>query len=181
MGQLVRRALLGVGVIFVLIAVLARTFREPLQRWGEYFVGRFGMAGLFAGTFIADAFSCPIPPHVYMMAAVTSGRPQLPSITVISVASVLAGLTGYRMASQLSRIAFFRRLLERTRRHVDRLFERWGPWAILVAGISPLPFSGLCYTAGFYRLSWRHFGAFLALRIPRLLLFYAALRAGWAL
>lgn len=178
---LLLRVLAGVGGFFVLVALLARTLREPLRALGASFVDRFGLAGLFVGTFAADAFSCPVPPQFYLLTAITSGHPQAPAFGVISLASLLAGFTGYRMAGHLARVPLFFRLLERTRGGVDGLIERWGPWAILVASISPLPFSGLCYTAGFYRMPWRLFGVFLLLRVPRLLVFYAALRAGWAL
>lgn len=178
-GLLLR--LLGMILLFfAAVLALARLYREPLQRLGASFVERFGLGGLFAGTFVADAFSCPIPPQFYLLTAITSGRDQALPVAVILLASVLAGLTAYTLAGRLVHVAFFRRLLERTQAGVERVFRRWGPWAIVIAGFSPLPYSGLCYTAGLYRMPRRLFGLFLLLRVPRLLLYYAALRAGWA-
>ena len=46
-------------------------------------------------------------------------------------------------------------------------------------GLVPVPFSVSCYVAGSYRIGPRLFGLYLALRIPRLLLFYLLVRLGW--
>ncbi len=178
---LLLRVLGGLLGFFLVVLVLAQAFREPLRALGAAFVERFGLPGIFLGTFIADAFSCPIPPHFYLLTAITSGRDQTAPVLLVALSSLLAGATGYGLAGRLVRFAFFRRLLERTREGVERLFQRWGSWAIVLASISPIPFSALCYTAGFYRMPRRLFGLFLALRVPRILVYYAALRAGWSL
>jgi membrane protein YqaA with SNARE-associated domain len=184
-GAELRGLLLRVGGgllgFFLGVLVLARLFREPLRALGETFVHRFGLPGIFLGTFVADAFTFPIPPQFYLLTVITSGRAPAAPVLAVLLASVLAGLTGYLLAGRLAGVGAFRRLLERTRERVEGIFRRWGPWAILIAGLSPLPFSGLCYAAGFYRMSPRLFALFLALRVPRLLVYYAALRAGWSL
>lgn len=177
---LVLRLVLAVVVVFGAVAVLARVFRGPLQALGTAFVDRFGLVGMFFGSFLSDAFTVPIPPQFYLLTAVASGRPQLPAVIVCCTASLLGGALAYRLARPLSRFAPIGRLLDRTRPHADRLFARWGSWSVLVAGISPLPFSGLCYTAGLYEMPRHLFALFLVLRIPRLLVIYAAVRAGWA-
>jgi membrane protein YqaA with SNARE-associated domain len=179
--SMVLRLLAVLGLFFGAMALLARSQRPALQHLGATFVDRFGLPGLFAGTFAADGFSFPIPPQFYLMTAITSGGPQLMPFLAISAASLAGGLWGYRMASLLVRVPFFRRLLERTQPRVTALFDRFGPLAVVVAGISPLPYSGLCYSAGFYRLDPRLFALFLILRVPRLAIFYAAIRAGWSL
>ena len=179
--SLVVRLVVAVVAVFGVVAVLARLFRRPLQALGTAFVERFGLAGMFVGSLLSDAFTIPIPPQFYLLTAVASGRPQLPAVIVCSVASMMGGALAYRLARPLSRLAPIARLLERTRPQADRLFARWGSWSVVVAGFSPLPFSGLCYTAGIYRMPLRLFALFLILRIPRLLVIYAAVRAGWAL
>lgn len=171
----------GIGGFFLAVFILAKLFREPLQALGTSFVERFGLPGIFLGTFIADAFSCPIPPQFYMLTVIASGREQVSPLVLISISSLLAGSAGYLFARHLERFEFFRRLLERTRESVDGVFRRWGSWAIVIASITPIPYSMLCYTAGFYRMPRRLFVLFLALRVPRLLVYYAALKAGWSL
>ena len=175
------RLLVGLVVVFGAVAVAARVFRAPLQALGTAFVERFGLLGMFVGSFLSDAFTVPIPPQFYLLTAVASGQPQLPAVVVCCTASILGGALAYRLATPLSRLGVFRRLLDRTRPHADRLFARWGRWSAVVAGFSPLPFSGLCYTAGLYRMPLPLFAVFLVLRVPRILVIYAAIRAGWSL
>lgn len=161
------------------MALLAHFFRAPFRALALSFVEHFGLAGMVAGTFIADALSFPVPPQAYMSIVVASGQPPLVPLTVISLTSMCAGAVGYRLAGSLARFAFFRRLLERTKPRVDQIFERWRGWAIVIASISPIPFSTLCYIAGLYRMPPRLFALFLLLRVPRLFLYFALILLSW--
>jgi membrane protein YqaA with SNARE-associated domain len=162
------------------IALAAYLARDELDALGRGFVQRFGVAGMFVGTYLADAFSFPIPPQFYMLTAITSGGSQTAPLIAISAASLLAGCTGYRLASRLARLRLFAARIERTRPKIDRLFERYGYWAIAIGSISPIPFSMLCYLSGLYRVPPRYFLTMVLFRVPRLLLFYALIRAGWS-
>ncbi|WP_437574647.1 YqaA family protein [Sorangium sp. So ce887] len=141
---------------------------------------RFGLAGMFVGTYLADAFSFPIPPQFYMLTAISSGGSQVAPMITISAASLLAGYTGYRLAGHLARLRIFAARLERTRPRIDRLFDRYGYWAIAVGSLSPIPFSMLCYMSGLYRIPPRYFLTMVLFRVPRLLVFYALIRLGWS-
>ena len=61
--------MLSLGALFGLIALAAHLARDPLDALGRGFVQRFGLAGMFVGTYLADAFSFPIPPQFYMQPA----------------------------------------------------------------------------------------------------------------
>lgn len=140
---------------------------------------RFGLVGMFLGTFLADAFSFPIPPQFYMLTAISAGGPQVAPMIVISVASLVAGCTGYLLARHLARLRIIAARLERTRPRIDRLFERYGYWAIAVGSLTPVPFSMLCYLSGLYRIPPRYFVTLVLFRVPRLIVFYALIRLGW--
>ncbi|WP_434042318.1 MULTISPECIES: YqaA family protein [Sorangium] len=172
--------MLSLGALFGLIALAAHLARDQLDALGRGFVQRFGLAGMFVGTYLADAFSFPIPPQFYMLTAISSGGSQVAPMVVISVASLLAGYTGYRLANHLTRFRIFAARLERTRSRIDRLFERYGYWAIAIGSVSPVPFSMLCYLSGLYRIPPRYFFTLVLFRVPRLLIFYALIRLGWA-
>lgn len=171
------------GVVSAVAATLftiSHFYRAELDAAGHYFVSRFGYAGVVAGSFFAEVFSLPIPPQAYMLAAMSGGAPHLPVLVVVSVSSMAGGFVGYHLARRLSKIAFFVRRLDRSRQRVDGLFERWGAWAVVVASVSPIPFSMLCYLAGVYRMPPRLLGALLVLRLPRILLFYVVFRLSLA-
>jgi membrane protein YqaA with SNARE-associated domain len=102
-------------------------------------------------------------------------------MVAICAASMLAGYVGYRLAGRLARVRLLARRIEASRAKVDRLIERYGYWAIVLGGITPIPFSVLCYLSGIYRIPLKYLGVLILTRIPRLLVFYVLIRAGWEL
>jgi membrane protein YqaA with SNARE-associated domain len=180
MARTVVQLALSLGALFALIAIGGYLAREQLDMLGRAFVHRFGLAGMFVGTYLADAFSFPIPPQFYMLTAITSGVSQVAALVTISTASLLAGYTGYHLAGRIARVKAFARRIEALRPRIERLFERYGYWAIAVGSLTPIPFSYLCYLSGLYRIPQRYLMAMLLFRVPRLILFYALIRLGWA-
>ena len=178
--RLLLQTALGVVAILGLVMALAYFFRAPLETIGLDFVRRFGLAGMFVGTFLADAFSFPVPPQFYLLTAVTSKGPQAPAIATVCIASLLAGNTGYHLATRLSSVGLFRRFVARSRGRIDPLFQRYGYWAVAIGSVTPIPFSMLCYLAGLYRMPYRLFAVLALFRVPRILFFYVLIRAGWA-
>jgi membrane protein YqaA with SNARE-associated domain len=170
---------LGIGAFVALVSVAAYFARAELESFGRAFVQQFGLAGMFLGTFLADAFSFPIPPQFYMLIAISAGQSQLAAMVVICAASMSAGYVGSLLAGRLARVRLFARRIEASRAKVDRLIERYGYWAIVVGSITPIPFSVLCYLSGLYRIPAKHLGVLILTRVPRLLVFYMLIRAGW--
>ncbi len=179
-AKLVAQVVLPLVVVFAGVSLGAAWFRPELRALGIAFVQRFGYAGMAAGAFAADAFMFPIPPQFYLLTAVTAGAPQVPSVAVVCVASVLASNVAYHVAGTLARVPFVRHRIERSRGKIDPLFARYGYYAVAVGAVSPIPFSLLCYLAGLYRVPYRVYAVLVLLRIPRLLVFYLLIRLGWA-
>ena len=50
----------------------------------------------------------------------------------------------------------------------------------VIASFTPVAFSVQCHVSGLYRLPLRAFAVILALRIPKLVLFYYLVKLGWA-
>lgn len=170
---------LSLGALFGAIALAGYVARDELDALGRAFVERFGLLGMFIGTFLADAFSFPIPPQFYMLTAITTGGSQVAPMAVISAASFLGGCTGYRLAGHIAKIRLFAARIQATRPRIDRLFDRYGYWAIAIGSVTPIPFSMLCYLSGLYRVPPRYFVALVLFRLPRLAIFYALIRLGW--
>jgi len=177
--RMVVQTVLTAALLFAAIASLGAAFRPQIELLATWLVTRSGYAGMFLGSFLSDVCMFPIPPQFYMLVAVAAGAPQLPSIASCCAGSVLAAWLAYPIAGRLARVPWLLRRLEATRPRVDPLFERWGYWAVAVGAMSPVPFSWLCYLAGLYRVPFRYYGVFVLFRIPRLLVFYAVIRAGW--
>lgn len=176
-ATLVARPLLGLLALGALVALLGRTFRGELTALSHWVVDTFGYAGIAAGTVIADGLQFPIGPQAYMLATIAAGWPAPPVLLVVSLSSIAGGHLGMFIARALSRTRFVRRMTERG--PLPALIEKHGTWAFTLAGILPVPFSILCYTCGVFRCRYQTFAVVCLIRIPKLMVFYAIIRAGW--
>ncbi|MBK8258288.1 MAG: VTT domain-containing protein [Polyangiaceae bacterium] len=173
------RIVVSLVLFFAFMATLAKLAGPRIEAAGQVFVDKFGLAGLALGTIAADAFSLPPPPLFYIVIVATGTESHLVGMTVISFASMGAGVLGYHMASLLSARPFFRRRIDATRARMDKLFERYGVWAFAIASATPLPFSLMCYVAGVYKVKPKLLALVVLFRVPRLLVMYWLVRAGW--
>ena len=173
------RVVISILVFFTLMALLAKLAGPRIEGAGKAFVESFGYAGLALGTILADGFSLPPPPLFYIVIVATGVKSHVVGMSVISVASMIAGVIGYHLAKLLSARPFFRKRIDATRARMDGLFARYGIWAFAIASLTPLPFSFMCYTAGVYRLGPRMLALVCLFRVPRLLVMYWLIVAGW--
>lgn len=168
-------------VLLLIVAAIARAFRPELEAVGRGFVDRYGFLGMALGTFIADAFSFPVPPQFYMLLSIAAGDPAWLTLLVTCVASLLAGTTGYCMARRLSGWPRLARWLERSTTRVQSLSGKQAYRAAVIASFTPVAYSMLCYLAGAHRVSWSVYAVIALLRIPRLIVFYYLVKFGWSL
>ncbi len=100
----------------------------------------------------AESSFFPVPPDV-MLAPMTLARPEAAGryALLTTVASVIGGLAGYAIghfAMDLAEpwmrsVGYWDGYLE-----VRHWFERWGFWAVLAAGFSPIPYKLFTIAAG---------------------------------
>ena len=162
-------ALLSVAVLLILLDV-------PLEEIGRNAASGNGLVGIFAFVFVVDTFIVPASLDILLPITITWNP--LPLLTVMSAASVLGGICGYWIGRALYRLRFVRRTVAGYYAKGARLIERYGVWGVILAGLTPLPFSTVSWIAGMMRLP---FGLFLlgALsRAPRIVAYWFLLRAG---
>lgn len=174
------KLLLGLALLGGLVALLAHVLRDEVSSIATTLVTRLGLLGIAAGVFAADSVNVPVPVQAYQLAVVAKGGPQAPALVVMVVASILGGHLGYFLGGRLAHRRWVRRILLRLVRGREHLWERYGYRALLVAAVIPFPYSGLCWFSGLKGVPYRRFVWLMVLRIPKVLLYYAMIRAGWA-
>jgi membrane protein YqaA with SNARE-associated domain len=177
----VLRVLLALAVLLGVVLLLVRAFRPELQAAGRSFVSHFGLAGIVLGTFLADGFHFPVPPQFYMLLAVAAGDSSVATLSAISLGSLCGGSCAYLLAQRLARFPRLERWLARNGRSLARQFEGATAYrgAVLIS-LTPVAFSVVCYVSGLYRLGTRPFLLVLALRVPKLLVYYQLVKLGWS-
>lgn len=171
----------GAVVFFGVVVALARWLRPELKATGQYFVETFGLFGMAIGTFIADGFHFPVPPQFYMLMAIAAETSPVSTLAAVTIGSLAGGTVGFFLARRLGRWRFFSRWLERSSKAVQRFGKRHGYRLVIAVSLTPIAFSVLCYLAGAYGLPKRFYIAIAVLRIPKLVLYYYLVRAGWGI
>ena len=125
-----------------------RSLYDRVMTWARH---RHAVGYLGALSFAESSFF-PIPPDV-MLAPMALGRPQRAwwFALVTTVASVLGGALGYLIG--LGLFDLVEPLLHRFNYWDAYLqsrdwFDRWGFWAVFLAGFSPIPYKVFTITAG---------------------------------
>lgn len=176
------RTLAWIALAVIAIMALGALFRTPLTRIAVIVVETFGLPGLFIGVVASDALSFPVPPSAYFLISIAADSPPIATVAVTSAASLTGGTIAYLLGPLLARIPLISDRFEQFRPRGEELFDRWGLWTVGIAAISPIPFAFACWLAGIYRDRapfWKFFAVML-LRIPRFIVYYAFLWAGWA-
>jgi membrane protein YqaA with SNARE-associated domain len=177
---MVLRFMLGLGALLLLVILLVRTLKPELEGIGRMFVERFGVAGIAIGTLLADGFHFPIPPQFYMLLGIAAQTPPVATIAATTLGSLIGGACGYALARRLGHIPRLAKWLERVGGKLGhRLGHTYAHRSVLLASFTPIAFSVLCYLSGFYRLRRSAFILMLALRVPKLVLYYYLVSVGW--
>jgi uncharacterized membrane protein YdjX (TVP38/TMEM64 family) len=171
------RALLGWGALLLALGAAGRLLHTELEIVGHWFAATFGLWGIALGVFLADAVHFPIPAQFYMLLSITGGYSDVIGVLTIYAGSLLGGVTGYNIGRRLTRI-------ERLRARI----ERSGGWiavyvnsphvyrGVTLVSLSPFAYSVLCMACGLYHLRPRAFLIVLALRLPKIIVYYTLIR-----
>ena len=140
---------------------LIHNLRELLHDLSDWLLGfadsEWAIAMLAFASFIESIFF-PIPPDPLLLAVAIVQQPIAILLGVLTAAASVAGaLVGHTIGVWLGRPVLSRMFSEDKIASVDRLFERYGTWAILIAAFTPIPYKVFAIAAGVWRMDRRKF------------------------
>lgn len=117
----------------------------------------YGPLGLFLMSFAESSFF-PVPPDVLLI-AMSLGAPQMALwyALICSVASVLGGIGGYFIGTKAGRPLLTRWVSVQRIAKIEGLFQRYGGWAVAIAGFTPIPYKVFTIGAGVFRINFTVF------------------------
>ena len=100
-----------------------------------------------------------IPPEIFIIWALRNEKlsEYLLWIGVLSVISYSSGISGYFIGHYLSKSLFYRFFKRRFLKKLDQRLQVFGMYLILIAALTPLPFSGVSMLIGSVRYSLKKF------------------------
>ncbi|MBN1144172.1 MAG: VTT domain-containing protein [Bacteroidales bacterium] len=144
---------LAKGLIWLAVIVALFVFskhhidRELLLR----FEPLFEKTGLILFIYsLSELFIGIIPPEVFLIWSLRSGdlHVYIMYALLLTVLSYLAGLTAYFFGRYLHNTRLYRYLRERYLQKTELLLQEYGLYLILVAALTPIPFSGVAMLVG---------------------------------
>lgn len=125
------------------------------------------MYGIFLGSEIIIGI---IPPEIFFIWAkeFSDLHQYILIIASLAVISYTAGITGYFIGRHLNRTLFYRYIRIRFLRKLDRRLQQFGLYLIIIAALTPIPFSGVAMLVGSVRYP---IGKYLAFSLFRFLRF----------
>lgn len=115
------------------------------------FFMHFGVFGLFLLSF-AEASFFPVPPYLLSI-PMTLANPRLgfEYAFIATLGSVLGGLFGYALGVRLGRPLLIRFVDEVRLKRVEGFYHRYGNWATVIGGLTPIPYKIFAIAAGVFR------------------------------
>ncbi|AHC16802.1 YqaA family protein [Salinispira pacifica] len=175
-----RRVLLETAAFFTLVfmvyILLWIFFQEELQKLSLWSIEHLGLAGVAVFVYAVDTFI--VPATADLVFPLTTTWPPVPLLLTMSAASILGGMSGFFLARALSHISWIQDAVSYYREHGERLIRRYGLWAIVLAGLTPLPYSTISWIGGMLKLPAAGYLLASLSRIPRFFLYYAIIESG---
>jgi len=172
---------IATAILMAIVITLGQFFRPSLEAMGTKFVEVLGYPGIGLGILIADMFTFVIPPDFYLFVAITAELNPFWVITIGSLGSIVGGLGAYQLGRWLDNTRFVKRMMQPLRNRGDAFINRTGLIAVIIAALTPIPFSVTCMAAGSLRMNPFRFFLCTLCRIPRIAGYYWIIVAGWTL
>lgn len=171
------RALIGLGVFVLIAIVLGVLFETYIAAASERLLDEVGPLGLGVAIAFNDFVISPIPPDfLLLILSKSDGTMQMFGLVgFLGLCSALGGTTAWFIAHRFGRPEWFGQRFESAIEEHHKLIRRYGAWAVGIAALTPIPFSLVCWVAGFVRLDFVRFAPMALLRVPRFLIYFAAL------
>ncbi|GBF49624.1 putative cytoplasmic membrane protein [Leptospira ryugenii] len=178
--RLIIQSLVSILLVVGLVFALAFFFREPLVSYSANFVNQFGALGLFFGMLLSDSLPAFVPPDAFLVFAIGGNMSALETILSMSVGSILGGSLAYLIGKYLiPKFKFGRLFVLKFEDQLLPYMRKYGFWAVVIAALTPVPYSWMAYTVGTFRMTYLKFFLGSLFRFVRMSVYYFAIYFGW--
>jgi len=141
-----------------------------LNTFVETLILQYGYAGIFSLTAL-EQFIFPLPVDVFFGFSIENGLNYHKLMLLVLLATVVGSSIGYLLGKYLGHPALTW-LVGKTKVQKGEVYiKKWGIWGVILAGLTPIPFKVVTWTAGIFEMPYGRFvlGVILG-RMPRYML-----------
>ncbi|MCC5814504.1 MAG: VTT domain-containing protein [Leptospira sp.] len=178
--RLFAQTIFAILIVVVIVLLLGVYAREELIFYSEMFIRYVGYPGLFLGMLMSDSLPAFVPPDAFLMFSIAAGLDAFWVLFSTSVGSIVGGCISYSIGRFLiPRFSLGRKIILRYEDKLLPYLRRFGFWAIVLAAMTPIPYSWMAYTVGSFKMSFKMFLVASQFRILRMVVYYYAMLWGW--
>ncbi len=168
--QLIVKTVLLMCAFLLVYAIALYFVKDEYSVIGEWVSTHMGYMGVGIFVFFVDMLIVPMSVDL-VFPFVLSWNP-VALLSVMGVASAIGGYCGYWIGRLLGKLPFIQRFTSSFSGDGERMIARYGVWAVVIAGLTPIPYSTICWIAGMLKVPAGR--SFLAcfVRIPRMIVYY---------
>lgn len=150
---------------------------HTLILWVKEIIQHYGYGGIFSLTAL-EQFIFPVPADIFIAMGTSAGLPFKKVILYVLAGALAGSYMGYFLGKYLGH-PFMEWLFGKTRLdRGERFIKKYGVWGVIVAGLTPIPFKLVTWTAGIFEMPLGKYtlGVIIG-RMPRYLI--AGYAASW--
>ena len=129
---------------------------ESLRLFAEGLITSYGYPGVFTLT-AAEQFIFPLPADVFLGFSIKNGLDYWYVMFLVLLATMLGSAIGYALGKYLGHPALTWLVGKRKVDRGEQFIKKWGIWGVIIAGITPIPFKVITWTAGIFEMSFSRF------------------------
>lgn len=177
----VKGAILSIIILTLVLIACGVMFEPELKSIGKMAYELMGIPGLSLLVLIGDSIITPIPPDIALMVVQQSDLSENAGwiVTWLGICSVCAGFLGWYLGHKLHDTSFPKRIFGNKLESAERLMKKFGPFAVGIGAMTPIPYSVTTWTAGMFDVSAKKMIIPTLLRIPRLWIYYWVLEGAF--
>ncbi|NIO21562.1 MAG: DedA family protein [Candidatus Aenigmarchaeota archaeon] len=151
------------------------TIFTPLILASQAFVETYGLMGTFIIS-VFESFIFPVPTAFFVTPATVLGADPFLVAVVATIGSLIGAVIGYAFGYYLGKPVFIKLFKQKNLDKVDRWYQKWGEWIVLIAAAGPIPFKIVTWCSGMFELNFKKYMVFCA--IGRTFQFFVAAYVG---
>lgn len=136
----------------------------------EAFIKHFGLWGVSLLTLFIDTFI--VPASMDIVFPFVQDWNVISLILCMSLASTLGGCLGYWIGRLLGKTKIIKALTNSFSEKGHDLIQHYGAWAVVIAALTPIPFSTICWISGMLNLKFEKVAIASTTRIFRVALYF---------
>lgn len=158
------------GLMALVVIVAAYVLLQKYTAFDAFmdYIGRWPLV-VYAVFIFSEVVFGLIPPELFMIWSIKNGAfdVYMLNVALLALISYAAGILGYFIGRKLKDLGPVRNIFQRYIKRYQNTLNRYGGFLIVVASLTPVPFSAICMLMGATRYNFYRFLLIASVRFVR--------------